>query len=101
MGDALPSPPNLQKHVMDAKFKNGYQVSTADMDGDGRKELINMPSFGTGTSAPECAVTILFRAYRVPTDPTTACWASALLDDTLSMAHELHVARGARQVPAR
>lgn len=78
-------------HPIDA-VPTSHRVRWADIDGDGRKELINLPIIGVGAAPPDYAVGLQFRAYRVPANPATEPWASVLLDDTLAMAHGLSVA---------
>lgn len=38
--DAPSSPVTFQKHIVDADFANGYQVTTADVDSDGDLDII-------------------------------------------------------------
>lgn len=77
-------------HPIDA-IPTSHRVRWSDLDGDGKKELINLPIIGVGAAPPDYAGGAQFRAYRVPADPSGP-WTSALLDDALCMAHGLLVA---------
>jgi hypothetical protein len=71
-----------------------HRLRWADINGDGRKELLNLPIIGVGSSAPEYSVGVQFKAYKVPADPRhAASWEWDLLDQTLCMAHGLCVVR--------
>jgi len=78
-------------HSIDA-IPTSHRVRWADVDGDERMELINLPIIGFGAAPPDYAVGLQFRAYRVPANPSTEPWASVLIDDSLCMAHGLSVA---------
>jgi len=71
-----------------------HRLRWADINGDGRKELLNLPIIGVGSSAPEYSVGVQFKAYRVPAEPVQAAsWEWDPLDETLCMAHGLSVVR--------
>ena len=71
-----------------------HRLRWADINGDGRKELLNLPIIGVGSSAPEYSVGVQFKAYSVPADPRQAAsWNWDLLDQTLCMAHGMCVVR--------
>ena len=71
-----------------------HRLRWADMNGDGRKELLNLPIIGVGSSAPEYSVGVQFKAYKIPADPRQASsWEWDLLDQTLCMAHGMCVVR--------
>ena len=60
----------------------------ADLDGDGRSELIVVPLQGAGTSAPnwdQHGVRIL--AYKIPRDPAKDTWQPQVLNDELHVTH--------------
>jgi hypothetical protein len=78
-------------HPIDA-IPTSHRVRWADVDGDGHKDLVNLPIIGVGAAPPDYAVGVQFRAYRVPTNPSTEAWVPVPLDGTLSMAHGLLVA---------
>jgi hypothetical protein len=77
-------------HRIDA-VPTSHRLRWADINGDGRKELLNLPIIGIGSRAPEYSVGVQFKAYRIPADPRNATWKSEVLDRTLSMAHGLSV----------
>ena len=79
-------------HYIDA-VPTSHRLRWADIDGDGRKELMNLPIIGIGSRAPDYSVGVQFKAYTVPADPRQAVWKSEVLDRTLSMAHGLCVIR--------
>lgn len=63
----------------------------ADLDGDGRKELIALPIFGIGSNATTHAGAVQMKAFTIPKDPTGA-WSGKVLDNThLETAHALTV----------
>ncbi|MCC6696094.1 MAG: VCBS repeat-containing protein [Candidatus Hydrogenedentes bacterium] len=79
-------------HPIDA-LPTSHRVRWADIDGDGRKELLNLPIIGVGASAPEYAAGVQFKAYIVPGDLQAEAWNATMVDDSLHMAHGLLVAR--------
>lgn len=78
-------------HPIDA-VPTSHRVRWADVDGDGPKELVNLPIIGVGAAPPDYVAGVQFRAYRVPVNPTTEAWVPVPLDNSLSMAHGLLVA---------
>lgn len=82
-------------HPIDA-IPTSHRVRWADIDGDGRGELVDLPIIGIGAEPPDYAVGAQFRAYRVPEHPASEPWGPILLDDTPCMAHGLLVAPGDR-----
>jgi len=68
-----------------------HRLRWADIDGDGKKELIVLPLFGTGSSGTAHAGAVQLKAYFVPKD-LGAAWTSKILDDThLEVSHGLEV----------
>ena len=77
-------------HSIDA-VPASHRVRWGDIDGDGRKELLNLPIIGIGVTGPEYVGASQFKAYRIPDDPTGA-WEQQVLDDSrLEMAHGISV----------
>jgi len=71
-----------------------HRLRWADINGDGRKELLNLPIIGVESSPPEYSVGVQFKAYKVPDNPRQAAsWEWDLLDQTLCMAHGMCVFR--------
>lgn len=68
-----------------------HRLRWADIDGDGRKELINLPIIGVGATEPEYAGAAELRAYRIPADPTGPWEIEVLEDSFLEVAHGLEV----------
>lgn len=64
-----------------------HRVHWGDIDGNGAKELVNLPIIGIGAEAPEYHGAAQLKAYAIPDDPTGP-WETAILDDTrLEVAH--------------
>lgn len=77
-------------HAVD-EIPTSHRVRFADIDGDGKKELLVLPIFGIGSSAPSHAGAVQLKAYRIGADPA-ATWESEVLDDTrLEVAHGISV----------
>ena len=73
---------------------SSHRMRWGDIDGDGKKELLVMPIFGVGSSAPAHAGAVHFTAYVVPANPTDAAatWPAQVLDSThLEVSHDLEV----------
>jgi peroxiredoxin len=66
-----------------------HRIRFADIDGDGRQELLVVPLFGRDTTAPnyaEAPVRIL--AYQIPRDdPVHDTWTPQVINDELHVAH--------------
>ena len=77
-------------HFIDA-VPASHRIRWGDIDGDGRKELLNLPIIGIGVTGPEYVGASQFKAYRIPDDPTAA-WEQQVLDDSrLEVAHGISV----------
>lgn len=76
-------------HRIDA-VPTSHRVRWADIDGDGRPELINLPIIGVGATAPDYAIPLQFKMYTIPADPKGA-WPARVIDESLCMAHGLSV----------
>ncbi len=66
-----------------------HRIGWADVDGDGRAELIAVPLHGRGTKAPDWtqghgARTLVFR---IPANPPTDPWPVEVADDSLHIVH--------------
>lgn len=69
-----------------------HRMNFADLDGDGRPELIVAPLMGRGTKGPgwsESGVRLL--AYPVPQDPIKGPWEPKLINDELHVTHNFQV----------
>src|SRR5437773_957235 len=73
-------------------LKVGYAVLLADLDGDGRAELVLGPPMGRGSSAKNNwtdGAPVRIIAYRIPADPTKDRWEPVVLDQSLHVVHNL------------
>ncbi len=66
-----------------------HRLTWADVDGDGRPELIHAPIFGPGSKGPARATPSHLWAFRVPTDPAAGPWKPQPIDETLTVLHGL------------
>lgn len=78
-----------QAHRIDA-IPTAHRVRWADVQGDGRQELLVLPIIGIGAAAPDYAVGAQLVAYAVPANPR-GVWPRVILSDTLEMAHGLQI----------
>ncbi len=77
-------------HPIDA-VPASHRLRWADVDGDGARELLNLPIVGIGAVAPEYVGASQLKAYWVPADPTGP-WPMQILDDRhLEVAHGIVV----------
>jgi len=68
-----------------------HRIRWADIDGNGRKELVNVPIIGPGAKAPLYAVGARLQWYRIPTNPANDPWEPQVIDTTLHMVHGVEV----------
>jgi hypothetical protein len=61
------------------------------VDGNGRKELLNLPIIGIGSVSPEYVGASQLKAYTIPADPTGAWEATIINDSLLEVAHAFEV----------
>ena len=69
-----------------------HRVRWADVDGDGKKELVCAPMLGRGAKAPrydQAPARLLL--YRVPSTNLTGPWPREVIDETLHVTHALEV----------
>jgi hypothetical protein len=68
-----------------------HRIRWADVDGDGRPELVVAPLHGRGTSAPDWTkgrgARIL--VYKVPSDPARTPWPVEVADESLHIVHNI------------
>lgn len=68
-----------------------HRIRFADLDGDGREELVVVPLFGRGTSGPDFAEAPLrILAYKIPTDPVKGPWVPEVINEELHVAHNFY-----------
>ncbi len=74
-------------HRIDAE-PTAHRIRFADVDADGREELIVVPLFGRGTSGPDfAAAPIRVLAYDLPDDPIAGPWKPDVINEELHVAH--------------
>ncbi len=64
-----------------------HRLKWADIDGDGRKELVNAPIMGRDAKAPLWDVGVNLIWYKIPEPPTLGPWEPHIIDDRLTVAH--------------
>ena len=65
-----------------------HRVRFIDLDADGRDELVVVPLFGRGASAPNFAEAPLrILAYKIPADPVKGPWTPTVINEELHVAH--------------
>ncbi|HYP99186.1 MAG TPA: VCBS repeat-containing protein, partial [Polyangiaceae bacterium] len=61
-------------------------------DGDGKKELLDLPLFGKGSTGTAHAGAVQLTAYSIPADPKAGTWTSKVIDDKrLEVAHGIEI----------
>ncbi len=67
-----------------------HRMQWADLDGDGRAELIVVPLMGRDTTQPNFSEKPLrILAYKIPADPVAGPWEPEVLNEELHVAHNL------------
>ncbi|MBX7256459.1 MAG: VCBS repeat-containing protein [Candidatus Hydrogenedentes bacterium] len=81
-----------RRYRIDA-IPTAHRVRWADIDGDGKRELLVLPIIGVGAKAPDHTTGVRFVAYRVPQNPKEEAWPALEIDSKLTTAHGLAVVR--------
>ena len=68
-----------------------HRVQWADVDGDGRKELVNAPIMGRNAKGPLWDVGVKLAWYEIPEPPTTEDWKPHIIDDQLTVVHGIAI----------
>jgi len=68
-----------------------HRIRWADIDGDGRKELLNAPIMGRSARAPLWDVGVNLTWYEIPEPPTTGPWTPHIIDNQLTVVHGISV----------
>ncbi len=69
-----------------------HRIRFADIDGDGKPELVSAPLMGRGSSAAGNwmdGAPVRVTAYRIPADPVKDRWAPVVLDESLHVVHNI------------
>ncbi|HVA47784.1 MAG TPA: VCBS repeat-containing protein [Pirellulales bacterium] len=67
-----------------------HRMRWADLDGDGRKELLVAPMMGRNSTKPLWMETPLrLLAYKIPADPVHDAWQPQVINEELHVAHNL------------
>jgi hypothetical protein len=68
-----------------------HRLRWADIDGDGKKELLDLPIFGVNSDPTTHVGPVALTAFTIPADPT-GTWTSKVLDNThLETAHGIEI----------
>jgi hypothetical protein len=98
-----PSPKGRGEVLVDSRFDEPWEIHPiavdpvthrlrwADLDGDGKKELVHAPIFGPGSKANIDPKPSHLWAFRVPKDPVKDPWPVWKIDETLTVLHGLCV----------
>jgi hypothetical protein len=70
-----------------------HRIRFADLDGDDRPELLNVPLMGKGSTKANNwtdGKPVRVLAYRIPKDPTRDRWAPEAIDESLHVVHNFY-----------
>jgi len=73
------------------RVPTAHRLRWADVMGDGKADLVNLPIIGIGAAAPEYRVGVQFKMYQIPEDPRAVEWPRHVIDNTLNMAHGISI----------
>jgi len=68
-----------------------HRIKWADINGDGRKELVNAPIMGRNAKAPLWNVGVTLIWYEIPEPPTTEPWEPHIIDNQLTVIHGISI----------
>ncbi len=69
-----------------------HRMNFADLDGDGKAELIVSPLMGKGSKGPHFAETgVRLLSYKIPADPVKGPWMPTVINDDLHVTHNFQV----------
>ena len=78
-----------QAHYID-EIPTSHRILWADVNGDSRQELVNLPIIGVGASAPLYDIGLQLKSYPVPQDLDVESWNGVVLDNSLQMSHAIN-----------
>ena len=76
-----------------------HRIRFADVDGDGKAELVSVPLMGRGATAKANwldGAPVRVTAYRIPRDPARDRWEPTVLDESLHVCHNFHAVEATR-----
>lgn len=79
-----------------------HRIRFADIDGDGKAELISVPLMGRGATEKNNWMDgspVRITAYRIPKDPLKERWQPTVLDESLHVVHNFHAIDGPGKQP--
>ncbi len=79
-----------EMHFIDA-VPTTHRIKWADLTGDGKQELVNVPIIGFGATAPDYAVNLPLKVYQIPADLTASRWPSLVIDQSLQLSHGMQI----------
>jgi len=79
-----------QMHYID-EIPTSHRIKWGDVNGDKKRELINLPIIGIGASGPEYNVDLQLKAYSIPNDLSVDRWEGIVLDQSLQLSHGISV----------
>jgi hypothetical protein len=68
-----------------------HRIRWADLNGDGRKELVNAPLMGRDAKAPLWNVGVRLTWYAIPDPPAAEPWKPVIIDNQLTVLHGITV----------
>jgi len=75
-------------HYID-EIPTSHRVLWADVNGDGKPELVNLPIIGVGAEAPLYDASLQLKSYPVPEDLAASSWNGVVLDHSLELSHAM------------
>ncbi|MBK8501005.1 MAG: VCBS repeat-containing protein [Saprospiraceae bacterium] len=77
-------------HFIDS-IPTSHRLRWADLDGDGKDELVNLPIIGKGAKSSDYDTPVQFCYYTIPINPVDDHWKKWIIDSSLHMAHGMQL----------